>query len=271
MLRYFCTLLFLFCIIVFSNAQKIQSGYIITAAQDTISGTLNVGIMQTVSLKTNGKPQKYEKQDLIDYGEITSNGFKSWFAKTAFKSETKKGCLYFNNGDSLNCFILSHNLDRVKYVLPNKKPEKETVSEITSFNYFDEEKGWKEYTGMSIPRTDLVVVKKSKSKKEPTFSFARILKTGKINLYATSSMSSIMIPDASGIMTYENYKVYLLKKGDQETEMMYRDKLSLQSNEPLKRIVADYPEIAAKIGTKGYKLKNIQSIIEEYNKHWDAK
>lgn len=70
---------------------------------------------------------------------------------------------------------------------------------------------------------------------------------------------------ASYSNTYKSTEIWL-EKADTPPFRVYL----VGFRKKLKKAVADYPELAKKIGTKGYRFRQLKEILHEYNEWYDA-
>ena len=261
-------LTFIYCFFVFlSIGQKFDSGYVVNAEHDTLYGKLNITVNTIIKFNHNGSKSKLKKLDLLDYGEVKKHEFYSYYAKTAFPHITRRGIIYLNSGDSIHAYIFKESARKINYYNLQKEKAKGKIADIDAYHIFSETGKINRYERLAVPRTYKAIIGvKNKDNDKHDLYFGRELAIGKIDLYSTYSSTSSFSGGmhTAPAMSNELTLVYLLKKGE-EVKIIPRNKLSLQSGDLLKSMIKDYPELEAKVGTKGYRIKNIKKIIEEYN------
>jgi len=257
--------------------QKISNGYIITAENDTLRGKLNITVNKKVKITSAEHSGSFEKQALLDYGGVEEGKWTSYYAKTAFKHKCKKAILYSNRGDSTAVYLYVQGTDKLHFYDQEKQKNKKRIGSIAAYKVLSEDGTWNRYERLAVPNSRTGMLGEVKAKKEGkkrghrnSLAFGKRLAGGKIDLFSTTTVTTSASP---GLLTvapgvYNNStSIYLLQKGEQK-EILPKGKLQIKDAEPIKAMMADYPELAKKIGTKGYKLKDIKKIVEEYNQYW---
>lgn len=86
-----------------------------------------------------------------------------------------------------------------------------------------------------------------------------------IRMYKKNSVAVTNVPGLNYTVTTQSVKEYWLEKeGGKPFQIFF-----LGFRKTMRQTIADYPELAAKIGEKGYRYRNIKSILLEYNQWYD--
>lgn len=88
-----------------------------------------------------------------------------------------------------------------------------------------------------------------------------------IRLYHSESAQYVKgIDGVSEIAQHNSVKTYWLELEGSTPFKIYK----LGFRPKMRATLSQYPELAAKIGEKGYRYKDLKSIVKEYNLWWDA-
>ncbi len=249
-------------------SQKINTGYIVNSEHDTLIGKLNITVNAHVKFSQGKQVTKYKKLNLLDYGEVDGSKYNSFYHKTAFPHITKKGILYSNTGDSIAVYIYKQSAKRINYYNQQKEKEKASISDIDVYKIIGEDGKTYTYERLAVPQSyQATIGVKNKDNDKKDLFFGKKIASGTVDLYKTYSSTTSFSSNlhSTPTMNSEYTEVYLLKKGDR-VEIIPKNKLSLKSKDLLKSFIKDQPELSEKIGAKGYRIKNIQKIIQEYNR-----
>ena len=243
----------------------------------SLRGKVNITVNAKVKIKSALHTGVFEKRKVLDYGAIEKGRWISYYAQTAFVHKCRKAVLYLNAGDSLPVYIYKQDSQKLNYYDEQKQKAKLKIAAVDAYKILSKNGTWSRYERLAVPnsRTGMpgeVKAKKPGKKRGPrnSLAFGRRLASGKVDLFLTSTMTTSASPNVlSGapIVSNGSTSIYLLQKEEQK-EILPKGKLQIKDSAPIKAMMGDYPELAKKIGTKGYKLKNIKKIVEEYNQYW---
>jgi hypothetical protein len=184
------------------------------------------------------------------------------FAVTVFANDdTKvyKGSVVLENGETLvgQIEMLSPTLNevKVKFIASNGKATTYKASEVSAYSF-----AFPKYDASTKSYIDQTIeyVKKDVTVAPIPFGPKSVLierqVAGTVNLY------NFYAETRSAEHAFEHN--YFVEKGNQMVEMNRENFKTI-----LKDMVADYPELQVKVGTKGYGYKYVAQTIQEYNQY----
>ena len=184
------------------------------------------------------------------------------FAITVFANDEAKiyeGSVVLENGQTLvgQIEMLSPTLNevKVKFIASNGKATIYKADEVASYRF-------------TFPKYDAA----TKSYKKETVEYVK--KEVTVAPVPFGSKSVLIERQVAGTINLYNFYIetraaehafehnFFVEKDGQMIEMTRENFKTI-----LKDVVADYPELQVKVGTKGYGYKNIADVIQEYNEY----